>query len=128
MIVQTGSRNAAAARQDAPDARHAEMRDQHAGGQVPQQVLAAPVDALDPLPDEVSGEIDGNRPAQPPITDHDILDRTAFRVRRERPPRDFDFGQFRHARPRNRPCIVLLMCNVSSSPFATGRASPPWPP
>jgi hypothetical protein len=48
-------------------------------------------------------------------------------VRRERTPGDLDLGQFRHARPRGSPYIVLLMCNVSSSPLATGRAAPPWP-
>jgi hypothetical protein len=41
-------------------------------------------------------------------------------------PRDLDLGQFRHARPREPPRIVLLMSAVSSSPLATGRASPPW--
>jgi hypothetical protein len=47
-------------------------------------------------------------------------------VRRKGPPGDLDLGQFRHARPRDPPRIVLLMCTVSSSPLATGRASPPW--
>jgi hypothetical protein len=48
-------------------------------------------------------------------------------VRRESPPCDLDFGQFRHARPRDPARIVLLMCSVSSSPPATGLASLPWP-
>jgi hypothetical protein len=47
-------------------------------------------------------------------------------VGREGPPGDLDLGQFRHARPRDPPRIVLLMYTVSSSPLATGRASPPW--
>jgi len=88
---------------------------------------SAPVDALDPLTDEMGREIDGYRPPQPPVANHDILDHAALRVGREGTPRDLDFGQLRHARPCDPPRVVLLMCNVSSSPLATGRASPPWP-
>ena len=94
MIVRTGRRRRR--QMQAPRTRHAEMRDQRAVREAPQQVFAAPIQPQQRPAGEQTPELRRHRPAQAPIAHPHRAYRQTFDVRGERAARDLDFGQFGH--------------------------------
>src|SRR5690349_14728722 len=83
----------------APDAQrscHAEVNEHRTVARAKQQVLAAPVDAIDDRALERFRKFGGNRPAQPPVVHVDPHDAPADHVRRDTAPRRFYFRKLGH--------------------------------
>ena len=69
------------------------------GGEADDQVLAAPVDALDPLASQLGRDLERILgPCQAHIRDLDVLERPPFERGRDRPPDGLDLGELRHDR------------------------------
>lgn len=75
---------------------HAQVADQTAGLGLDQQVLGAPLHALDTLTGEANVQIFRNRPAQTTLTHDHAADTLPLQVRRYTAASGFDFRQFGH--------------------------------
>ena len=122
MIVSQG-RGHSRTRPDPPDARHAQVRDQGAVPEAPQQVLATALQRLDAATRHRLVQVVRHGPAQARIAHHDRLDRPPLDKRSQTAPCDFDFRQFRHRNGTDCGERVLIMWGSSSSSSASARTS-----
>ena len=68
-----------------------------AGGEADDQVLAAPVDVLDPLAGELGSDHERVLgPGQADVVDLDVLQPPPLERRRDRAPDTLDLGELRH--------------------------------
>src|SRR4029453_11134823 len=79
-----------------PGARHAQVRNQRAMVEFPEEILRAAPQMADRAARELLRQIARYRPAQPCIAHSDRLHAPPFDEWRERASRDFDLRQFRH--------------------------------
>src|SRR5881394_1338990 len=77
-------------------ARHPEVHEQRASLRAEQEVLAAPLERIDPLSRELAREALRDGPAQARLPHLDGSDRAADHVRRQAAARRFDLGELRH--------------------------------
>ncbi|MCY1554551.1 hypothetical protein D9M68_911280 [compost metagenome] len=77
-------------------AGHAQVADQAAGFGLDQQVLGAPLDALDALAGQAHVEVFRDRPAQTALAHDHPADALAFEIGGDTATGGFDFREFRH--------------------------------
>jgi len=75
----------------APGTRHAQVRDQRAMCEAPQQILATPLERENGVATERARERSWHRPAQATVAHQDTMHGMSLDMRCERAPGNFDF-------------------------------------